>query len=134
MPLTQTNLDSILDGIKYDAQGLVGVIVIDDKTGQPLMFAFSNRETIRRTLETGKMHYYSRSRQKIWVKGETSGHVQNVKEVRIDCDADAMLFRVEQTGGACHTGYYSCFYRKLGPDGWVEEGQKVFNPDEVYGG
>lgn len=133
MPLLEISADSIIEGLKYDAQGLIGVIVIDDKTGQPLMFAFSNRETIRLTLETGKMHYWSRSRGKVWMKGETSGHEQVVKEVRVDCDGDALLFRVDQTGGACHTGYFSCFYRKLGSRGWIEEGKKVFDPEKAYG-
>jgi phosphoribosyl-AMP cyclohydrolase len=78
------------------------------------------------------MHYWSRSRQKLWLKGETSGHTQAVKEVRVDCDADAFVFKIEQVGGACHTGYYSCFYRRLDPAGWTEEGRKVFDPDKVY--
>jgi phosphoribosyl-AMP cyclohydrolase len=96
------------------------------------MCAFVNREALRRTFETGKMHYWSRSRQKLWLKGETSGHVQVVREARVDCDADALLFKVEQQGGACHTGYYSCFYRRLGRDGWVEDGAKAFDPKAVY--
>lgn len=134
MALTSANPDELLDGLKFDAQGLISAIVIDDATGSPLMFAFMNREALAKTIATGQMHYWSRSRGKLWLKGETSGHTQEVKEVRIDCDADALVFRVEQHGGACHTGYYSCFYRKLGDAGWVEEGvEKVFDPDEVYG-
>lgn len=133
MPLTSANTDELLRGIKFDANGLVAGIVLDAATGHPLMFAFLNREALARTIETGKMHYYSRSRNKLWLKGETSGHVQTVREIRIDCDADAILFKVEQIGGACHTGYYSCFYRKLGPEGWIEEGgEKVFDPGKVY--
>ena len=133
MPLTECDIDEILNGLKFDDHELITAIVVDADGGFPLMCAFANREAVRKTLETGKMHYWSRSRQKLWLKGETSGHVQEVKEVRIDCDMDAILFKVSQKGGACHTGYYSCFYRKLGREGWVEEGvEKVFDPDEVY--
>lgn len=133
MSLTSADLGEVLGGIKFDDQGLVAAIVLDAATGQPLMFAFINREALRLTLETGKMHYWSRSRKKLWLKGETSGHTQTVQEVRIDCDQDALLFKVTQQGGACHTGYYSCFYRRLGEEGWVEQGvEKVFDPEKVY--
>ncbi len=132
MPLTQANLDSLLEGIKYDNNGLVAAIIQDATTNEVLMCAFLNRQSLRLTLETGRMHYWSRSRQKLWLKGETSGHTQTVKEVRLDCDADAFVFKVEQKGGACHTGYYSCFYRRLDGQGWTEEGNKVFDPSKVY--
>lgn len=132
MALTETNLDALLDSVKFDANGLAGAIIQDAATHEVLMFAFLNREALRLTLETGKMHYWSRSRQKLWLKGETSGHIQTVREVRIDCDQDAFLFRVDQLGGACHTGYRSCFYRALEPAGWVESGEKVFDPKAVY--
>lgn len=132
MLLTHANLESILDNIKYDDKALVAAIIQDATTHEVLMCAFLNREALRLTLETGKMHYYSRSRQKLWLKGETSGHFQLVKQVRVDCDADAFIFMIEQTGGACHTGYYSCFYRVLGDNGWEVEGNKVFDPEKVY--
>jgi phosphoribosyl-AMP cyclohydrolase len=122
----------VLDAAKFDDRGLVAAIVLDASTGKPLMFAFMNRESLRLTIETGKMHYWSRSRGEIWFKGGTSGHVQTVREVRIDCDGDAFVFSVEQAGGACHTGQYSCFYRRLGADGWIEDGTKVFDPERVY--
>ncbi len=126
------NPEPILDGVKFDEKGLVGAIVVDAKSGETLMFAFMNRESLKLTLETGKMHYWSRSRKEIWFKGGTSGHYQVVREVRVDCDSDALLFKVEQSGGACHTGNYSCFFRRLGPEGWIEEGQKIFDPSKVY--
>jgi phosphoribosyl-AMP cyclohydrolase len=108
---------------------LMPAIAQDWKTGEVLMLAYMNEEALARTRETGKAHYWSRSRKKLWLKGETSGHYQRVLEIRIDCDDDAILLLVEQTGGACHTGYRSCFYRNL--DGQVV-GEKVFEPDEVY--
>ena len=132
MSLTSANLEPLLDQVKFDDRGLASAIVLDAKTGQPLMFAFVNRESLKLTLETGKMHYWSRSRKEIWFKGGTSGHVQNVKEVFVDCDNDAFVFKVEQLGGACHTGNYSCFFRKLGPEGWIDLGDKVFDPTKVY--
>jgi phosphoribosyl-AMP cyclohydrolase len=132
MALTQANLDQLLDACKYDSNGLIAAIIQDAATSEVIMCAFLNREALRLTLETGKMHYWSRSRQKLWLKGETSGHVQTVREVRLDCDADAFVFKVDQKGGACHTGYYSCFYRRLTETGWVEEGEKVFDPSKVY--
>ena len=110
--------------------GLLPAIVQDAKTREVLMFAYMNEEAFRLTLETGLAHYYSRSRQRLWKKGEESGHVQRVKEIRIDCDADSILLLVEQETAACHTGYVSCFYRDI--DGRIV-GRKAFDPDAVYG-
>lgn len=132
MALTQANVNELLGGLKYDDHGLVAAIIQDAATGEVIMCAFLNQESLRLTLETGKMHYWSRSRQKLWLKGESSGHIQTVREVRMDCDSDAFVFKVDQVGGACHTGYYSCFYRRLTETGWVEEGEKVFDPGKVY--
>lgn len=115
-------------------QGLIPVIVQDWKTGEVLMIAYMNAESWAKTQETGKACFWSRSRKKIWLKGKTSGHVQIVKEVYLDCDNDALLLKVEQVGGAaCHTGYRSCFYRRI-ENGRVESiGERVFDPKEVYG-
>jgi phosphoribosyl-AMP cyclohydrolase len=127
-------MNALLDRVKYNADGLVTAIVQDEETGEVLMMAYMNEATLRQTLETKTMTYWSRSRRKVWVKGEQSGHTQEVKEVRLDCDGDALLFRVKQRGGAaCHTGYRSCFYRRLEGDALVEAGDRVFDPDEVYG-
>ncbi len=124
---------AILDQVKYNADGLVTAIAQDAATGQVLMLAYMNEATLRQTLETGTMTYWSRSRQKVWVKGESSGNTQTVQEVRIDCDGDALLFKVKQHGGAaCHTGFRSCFYRKLDGGELVEDGEKMFDPAEVY--
>ncbi|QJA05869.1 phosphoribosyl-AMP cyclohydrolase [Thermosulfurimonas marina] len=114
--------------------GLVPAIVQDAESGEVLMLAYMNEEAWRKTLETGKAHFYSRSRGQIWLKGETSGHIQEVREVLLDCDADAVLLKVKQHGGAaCHTGYRSCFFRRL-REGQVEiVGEKIFDPEEVYG-
>ena len=127
-------MNAFLDQVKFDEKGLVAAIVQDAATSELLMFAWMNREALEETVRTGKAVYYSRSRKKIWRKGESSGHFQMVKELRIDCDQDAILIKVEQEGGACHTGYYSCFYRRLEKDGrLVEVGQKVFDSEKVYG-
>ena len=117
------------------AGGLVPAIVQDWKTGEVLMIAYMNAESWAKTRETGKACYWSRSRKKLWLKGETSGNVQVIKEAYLDCDNDALLLKVEQLGGAaCHTGYRSCFYRKI-VEGQVETvGERVFDPKEVYGG
>lgn len=113
--------------------GLIPAIVQDYKTYEVLMLGFMNPEAWEATLSTGKATFYSRSRQKLWVKGKTSGHVQIVKEIRIDCDDDTILLLVEQVGGAaCHTGYRSCFFKKI-EDGKVKIiGKPVFDPREVY--
>ena len=113
--------------------GLVPVIVQDAETKEVLMMAYMNRESWEATLQSGKATYWSRSRQKLWLKGESSGHFQIIKAVFIDCDDDTILLQVEQLGGAaCHTGHKSCFYRKLKDGDCVVVGQKIFDPKEVY--
>jgi phosphoribosyl-ATP pyrophosphohydrolase/phosphoribosyl-AMP cyclohydrolase len=104
---------SNINDLQYDERGLIPAIVQEESTGQVLMLAYMNRESLRRTLETGRTWFFSRSRQELWPKGETSGHIQKVKKVLFDCDADALLVKVEQVGAACHTGEKSCFYRVL---------------------
>jgi phosphoribosyl-AMP cyclohydrolase len=124
------------DNIKIDFEksgGLVPAIVQDHETGEVLMLAYMNREAFDATLENGKATYWSRSRQTLWVKGETSGNVQLVKEIRIDCDDDTILIKVEQLGGAaCHTGHQSCFHKKIEKGAIRIVGQPVFDPKEVY--
>jgi phosphoribosyl-AMP cyclohydrolase len=113
--------------------GLVPAIAQDDATGQVLMLAWMNREAYEETLRTGKACYYSRSRGRLWRKGEESGHVQEVREVLLDCDADTILLRVHQIGGAaCHEGYASCFFRRVDGDQLRVVGQRVFDPKQVY--
>jgi phosphoribosyl-AMP cyclohydrolase len=113
--------------------GLIPAIAQDDKTGEVLMLAFMNEEAWQTTLSTGLATYYSRSRDTLWVKGKTSGHVQKVKEIFIDCDEDSVLLKVEQIGGAaCHTGYKSCFYKKIEDNEIKVIGVPVFDPKEVY--
>ena len=113
--------------------GLVPAVVQDAETGEVLMLAYMNEEAYRRTVETGKACFYSRSRDAFWMKGETSGHVQEVQEIRVDCDADAVLLEVRQVGGAaCHKGYRSCFHRKVEEGRWFTVGERVFDPAEVY--
>jgi phosphoribosyl-AMP cyclohydrolase len=115
-------------------EGLVPVIAQDDQSGEVLMMAYINEESWKLTLETGVVHYWSRSRNKLWKKGESSGNVQEVKEIRVDCDNDCVLIKVNQVGeAACHTGFVSCFYRKVDGNELKEDGKKVFDPDEVYG-
>ncbi len=113
--------------------GLVPAVVQDHRSGEVLMLGFMNREAWQATLETGRATFYSRTRDALWVKGMTSGHVQRVREIRVDCDDDTVLLKVEQVGGAaCHTGYRSCFYRRV-RDGKLETvGKPVFDPREVY--
>jgi phosphoribosyl-AMP cyclohydrolase len=115
--------------LKYDDKGLITAVAQDHLTGEVLMVAYMNAEALDMTLKTGIVHYWSRSRSKLWKKGERSGHVQTVKEVLVDCDGDALLLKVEQKGGACHTGYKSCFYRTA--DGDII-GERIFDPNEVY--
>lgn len=113
--------------------GLVPSIVQDAETKEVLMMAYMNSESWKATLQTGKATYWSRSRQKLWLKGEESGHFQLIKDIFIDCDNDTILLQVKQLGeAACHTGYKSCFYRKLSGEDFVIIGEKIFNPKEVY--
>lgn len=120
--------------LKFDEHGLIAAIMQDAETGEVLMVAYMNDEALMKTLETGKAHFWSRSRKKLWLKGESSGHVQIVKGIYVDCDGDALLLKIEQKGGACHTGYRSCFYRRLDPkaDRFETVGEKVFEPGQVY--
>ena len=113
--------------------GLIPAVVQDHITGEVLMLAYMNEEAFTETLKTGKATYYSRSRKSLWIKGETSGHVQLVKEIRVDCDLDTLLLKVEQIGGAaCHKGYRSCFFSKLEEQNLKITESIVFDPDEVY--
>jgi phosphoribosyl-AMP cyclohydrolase len=123
------------DQLKFDANGLIPAIIQDQKTGRVLMMAWMNQASLEKTVATGKTHFWSRSRQKFWMKGETSGHTQAVKDIAFDCDGDTLLIQVEQTGAACHEGYRSCFFRSVGDGG---EGVKVTEPqlippDTMYG-
>lgn len=119
---------------KFNSDGLIPAIVQQAGTGRVLMLAYMNDLALAKTAETGLMHYWSRSRQKLWLKGETSGHTQKVLRWFVDCDADALLFEVEQQGGACHTGYESCFFQPLTQDGSpgpITE-QPMFDPNKTY--
>ena len=119
----------MINKIKFDQRGLVPAIIQDYQSGQVLMMAYMNAESLEKTLSTGKTWFYSRSREALWMKGETSGHVQNVQELLYDCDEDTLLIKVEQIGAACHTGHYSCFYRNSDRD---EVAPPVFDPGKVY--
>jgi len=122
------------DALKWDDRGLISVIFQDHITGEVLVLGYMNREALQLTLDTGKAYLFRRSRGKVMMKGETSGNVQLVKEVWVDCDADAIVLKIEQIGGAaCHEGYRSCFYRKLAGDDLEVVGERVFDPKEVYG-
>jgi phosphoribosyl-AMP cyclohydrolase len=121
---------------------LIIAISQDSETSEVLMVAYMNEEALKKTLETKKAHYWSTSRNKLWLKGESSGHIQFVEEVLVDCDEDAILLKVKQEGGACHTGYYSCFYRKIdledldklkNTEKLEKIGKKIFEPEEIYG-
>ncbi len=119
--------------LKFNSDGLLPVIVQDEETSDVLMLAYMNKEAFELTLSSGKATYYSRSRNKLWIKGETSGNTQIVKEVRIDCDNDTVLLKVDQIGkAACHTGHISCFHQKIENNEIIVTGEPVFNPDEVY--
>lgn len=117
--------------LKWDAAGLIPAVV-QDARGEVLMVAYMNEVALAETLETGFATYYSRSRQQLWRKGESSGHRQRVLEMRLDCDLDCVVMKVEQAGGACHTGYYSCFYRKVADGRLVIDAEPIFDPHAVY--
>ncbi len=125
---------ALLDQLKFDSNGLVPVIIQDVENGQVLVMAYTNRLALEKTIETGKVHTYSRSRGRLALKGESSKHFQHVKEVLTDCDKDVVLIKVVQDVAACHEGYRSCFFRKLedGKDSWTTIAEKVFDPDKIY--
>ena len=123
--------------IKIDfkkGKGLIPVIIQDASTNEVLMLGYMNRESWKKTMKTKKASFWSRSRKKIWVKGETSGHVQKIKGIYLDCDGDTLLLKVDQIGGAaCHTGFRSCFHQRLEKGKWKVFGKRIFDPKEVYG-
>ena len=122
-----------LNKVNWSEDGLVTAIAQDATTGRVLMVAWMNRDALKRTAELGEAIYWSRSRKKLWHKGEESGHIQKVKEIRLDCDSDVILLQVEQQGGiACHTGRESCFFSKLEQNKWVEVDAVLKSPDEIY--
>lgn len=122
-----------LEEIKWSPDGLVPAVAQDAASGRVLMVAWMNREALRETARTGEAHYWSRSRSKLWHKGEESGHTQQVREIRLDCDADVIVLAVEQAGGiACHTGRHSCFYRKLADGEWVVVDPVLRDPKDIY--
>ena len=124
----------ILSELKFDRDGLVAAIIQDETNNQVLMLGYMNAEAITATFNTGRVCFWSRSRQKLWIKGETSGHTQTVKSIAVDCDGDALLIQVEQKVAACHVGYRSCFFREVSPDGESTRvvGEKVFEAESVY--
>jgi len=122
-----------LEQIKWDSDGLVPAIAQDHQSGEVLMLAWMNREALQLTSTEGRAVYWSRSRQRLWFKGEESGHLQTLHEIRVDCDADVVLLRVEQIGGiACHTGRRRCFFRVLKNGAWLTDEEIIKNPDEIY--
>ena len=126
--------DSWLDDIVWTDDGLVPVIAQDAVTGEVLLFAWMNRESLALTVREGRAVYWSRSRQRLWRKGEESGHVQQVKDIRLDCDKDVVLLKIEQVGGiACHTGRRHCFFRRLEGEHWVDVDPVAKSPEEIYG-
>ena len=125
--------DTLLDALKFDSAGLVAAVAQQHDTGEILMLAWMNREAVEQTLATGNAVYWSRSRQALWRKGETSGQVQRIVSLRLDCDGDAVLLRVDQTGVACHTGRRSCFFREVQNDEWVILAEPEVDPEALYG-
>ncbi len=127
-------MKKIINTLKFDSKGLIPAIIQDYKTNEILMVAYMNKQSLEKTLEAKKTYFWSRSRKKLWFKGESSGHIQKVKQVFFDCDADALVIRAEQIGGACHTGYRSCFYRKIDFKNKkiITTGKKVFDEKKIY--
>ncbi|HXG48958.1 MAG TPA: phosphoribosyl-AMP cyclohydrolase [Methylomirabilota bacterium] len=123
-----------IDQLRFNADGLIPAIIQEQSTGRVLMMAWMNRASLEQTLATGKTHFWSRSRQKFWMKGESSGHVQMVKDVAFDCDGDTLLIQVEQVGAACHEGYRSCFFRSVAAEscGFKVTEPQLQKPEEIY--
>lgn len=125
---------NILELVKFNADGLVPAVTQDIRTDEVLMLAWMNEESLKKTIETGKVHYYSRSRQKLWLKGETSGHFQQVRSISVDCDGDTLLIKVEQTGAACHTGHRSCFFTRMDLDALKDGAVREVTLEEASAG
>lgn len=126
-------LQETIQALKYDAAGLIPAVIVDWQTKAVLMVAYMNQASLLDTVRTGKTHFWSRSRQKYWMKGESSGHTQEVKAIYTDCDVDTLVIEVAQIGAACHDGYLSCFYRHLTPTGeWEIIGKPLFDPKAIY--
>ncbi|HAB18020.1 MAG TPA: phosphoribosyl-AMP cyclohydrolase [Verrucomicrobiota bacterium] len=126
---------TFIDQLKWNADGLLPAVVQDSTDGRVLMLAWMNRAAVEKTVSTGQTWFWSRSRQRFWMKGESSGHVQRVKRISFDCDGDTLLIQVEQVGPACHEGYRSCFYRQVEPDGlgWKITEAQLESPEKMYG-
>ena len=124
---------SFYDKLKFDSNGLIPAIIQEQGTGRVLMMAWMNRASLEKTIETGKTHFWSRSRQKFWMKGESSGHTQQVRDIAFDCDGDTVLIQVEQIGAACHEGYKSCFYRSVEDGDFKITETQLETPEEIYG-
>jgi phosphoribosyl-AMP cyclohydrolase len=126
---------SFYDRLKFNSDGLIPAIVQEQATGRVLMMAWMNEASLRKTIETGRTHFWSRSRQKFWMKGESSGHTQTVKDIAFDCDGDTLLIQVDQLGAACHEGYRSCFFRSVGTAGTTETitESQLETPEQIYG-
>ena len=122
----------MFDDLKYDDNGLIPAVIQDDENGDVLMVAYMNRDSLASTVATGKTHFWSRSRKKYWLKGESSGHTQEVRAIHTDCDKDCLLIRVKQNVAACHEGYRSCFYRRLENGVWNVIAEKIFEESDVY--
>jgi len=123
---------SFYDKLKFDSAGLIPAIIQEQKTGRVLMMAWMNRASLEKTVATGKTHFWSRSRQKFWMKGEESGHTQTVKDIAFDCDGDVLLIQVEQAGAACHEGYRSCFFRSVENENFKITEAQLQKPEEIY--
>jgi len=124
----------LTDNLKFDKTGLIPAVIVDAKTNEALTLCYMNDEALKKTLETGKIHVFRRSKGRLMIKGETSGHIQLVKEVLVDCEGNSLVIKVVQKVAACHAGYYSCYYRRLNPQTGALEtvAQRVFDPDKVY--
>ncbi|PPQ36560.1 phosphoribosyl-AMP cyclohydrolase [Rhodopila globiformis] len=133
MTQTDTQAEAVLAAIRFDANGLVPAIAQQHDTGEVLMMAWMNAESVRETLATGRVCYFSRSRNKLWRKGESSGQTQHLKQLLVDCDGDTLLLRVQQDGVACHTGRRTCFYRAAGEGGLTETVAPAVSPEALYG-
>ena len=124
---------SLLEQLQFNSDGHIPAIIVDDVSGQVLTLCYMTREALQETLEEGKVYVFRRSRKRLTIKGETSGHIQIVKEIFVDCEANSLLFRVEQKVAACHAGYFTCYYRRVNKNGALDiSEEKIFNPEMVY--